>query len=112
MYASTTDYSQLYNPAYRLKRGENVSFPQQFPGALKEFCLIHKRKYLLDISGGQGNLAKVLQDLGITVIVTDYEADHKKNILPLALSEYTPEIIKQIKQALNSKFQHNAYIST
>lgn len=74
MWASKTDYKNLYSPEYFGKQSDIASFDlNTFPKELADFCNTHNFNSIIDVGSGSGILARCMKQLNINVKCLDYE---------------------------------------
>ncbi|MBT2321958.1 hypothetical protein J7E62_06275 [Variovorax paradoxus] len=74
MYASKTDYSKLYSPAYFGKAQGVASFDAgSFCENLVQFCGAKRIMHVVDVGSGSGALAQHLRKAGLDVLSCDFE---------------------------------------
>ncbi|MGO4441567.1 hypothetical protein [Rhizobium sp. RAF56] len=102
MYASVTDYSAVYNDAYRLRRGQHTSFDRNvLPPLVAEFCKGFTCTRLLDVSGGSGGLGRELKKYGIETTTTDFGSLPNSNVINFNLSDFGRDQLDRVLRAVD-----------
>lgn len=111
MYASVTDYSAIYDKAYRLSRGAHTSFDRAvLPPIIAAYCGTVECQRLLDVSGGQGGLGLELEAHGIETITTDFGALDGSAVITFNLSEYDKSQFERVLSAIDPS--KGSYVTT
>jgi len=104
MYASTTSYPAVYDPAYREHRGRNFD-NDPFPQFLRKLCEGSGVSCILEINGGQGELDRALRPHEFDIFTTDFEAGASPGVLS---ESKTHEILTEAGRS----FRGGSYITT
>lgn len=111
MYACVTDYDAIYNDAYRHRRGEATSFDRSvLPALIAEFGREVGCRRILDVGGGQGNLARDLAAFGMDGTTLDYGAPPGADIMPFNLGRHQPSAVEAVLRHLSP--ERGDYLTT
>jgi hypothetical protein len=113
MYASVTSYGDIYDQAYRDRRGETTSFSKSIlPELLVKYCRSEGLSGVLDISGGQGYLARRLHSQGLRAITTDLVANPSAGIFGLDISSYSEPRNRAVLNEAKRAFGGEIYLTS
>lgn len=109
-YGSNIDYEKTYDSTYFGHSNSTTSFSSNLVGALVGYCRTNSIKSVLDISGGNGELSKRLNERNLNSIYTDYV--YRPGCIEFDLTSSDADTVGHIKSSALSALGQQNYLAT